>query len=114
MNYKNTVTLDGHLTKDVVMFYTKAGTPVTNFTIAFNTYNWEAKDYSKSVFVKVTSWKDYSPERVEEMKKGRLVRVTGRIDVNEYVNNEGEDIRHLYVLGNITKVFPRKEEKEKK
>ena len=81
MNNLNSVLIDGNLTKDPALSYTKAGTAVTTFSIAVNRqYRSNDDEYKEEVaYLEIESWGKTAENCNEFLKKGRGVRVVGRL-----------------------------------
>ncbi len=83
------MTIVGRITKDAVVNRLKDERKVVNFSLAINeTYKQKAGEY-----VKVTTYCNCSywiSERIaENLKKGTLIEVTGRIYVTAYAGGDG-------------------------
>jgi single-strand DNA-binding protein len=83
------MTIVGRITKDAVVNRLKDERKVVNFSLAINeTYKQKAGEY-----VKVTTYCNCSywiSERIaENLKKGMLIEVTGRIYVTAYAGGDG-------------------------
>jgi len=80
MNNLNSVLIEGNLTKDPALSYTKAGTAVTTFSIAVNRQYKSKDDYKEEVaYLTIESWGKTAENCNEFLKKGRGVRVVGRL-----------------------------------
>jgi single-strand DNA-binding protein len=83
------MTIIGRITKDAIVNTTKDGRNVVNFSIAINE-SYKPKGGNR---VKVTTYCNCSywlSEKIaENLKKGTLLEVTGRIYVSSYVSSDG-------------------------
>lgn len=86
----NKAILVGRLTKDAELKYLADNNrSVLNFTLAVN------RDYSSNSteretdFIPVSYWTEYAESLQRYLVKGRLVVVTGRLQVSSYETSEG-------------------------
>ena len=79
----------GRLTRDVELRYTQSGTAVANFSIAVER-NFKAKDGEQEVdYVDIVVWRKLAENCANFIGKGRLVAVTGRLQIRSYEDKEG-------------------------
>jgi len=100
----NIVVLIGRLTDDPDLRYTDKGTPVANFTMAVEE-DFIKKDGGKNVeFIKIVTWNKLAKTCANNLKKGRLVAVYGKLKIKKneteeqtYINPEvvAEKVRFL-------------------
>lgn len=83
----NSVTLTGHLTRDMEIRYTQANFPVGNFSIAVNektknsrTGEWE----DRTVFVDCTLFGKYAESIENYMVKGQKVAIQGKLRLEQW------------------------------
>ena len=83
------MTIIGRITKDAIVNKTKNDKKVVNFSIAINeTYKPKGGDRVKvTTFCNCSYW--LSEKIAENLKKGTLLEVTGRIYVSAYVGTDG-------------------------
>ena len=84
----NKAILMGRLTRDPELRYTSAQVPVAQFTLAVD------RDYKKDEeretdFIPVTTWRRTAEFVSRNFHKGQLVAVTGRIQMRNYEDKEG-------------------------
>jgi len=92
--YQNTIVV-GHLGRDPEMRYTPDGTPVTSFNIA-TTRKWtnaEGQQQEKTTWFRVTTWRKLAETCNQYLSKGRLVLVTGDIDVSAWNDKTSGEAR---------------------
>ena len=83
----NNIALVGRLTDSIDLRYTGNGTPVCNFTIACER-NYKNKQGEKEVdFIKVVTWRKLAETCAQHLGKGRLVAVSGRLQISKNENN---------------------------
>jgi len=92
--YQDTIVV-GHLGRDPEMRYTPDGTPVTSFNIA-TTRKWtnaEGQQQEKTTWFRVTTWRKLAENCNQYLTKGRLVLVTGDIDVSAWSDKTSGEAR---------------------
>lgn len=101
----NSVNLIGRLTKDPELSYTPSGIPKAVFTVAIDRPKGkDAQGEKETDFVPCTAWRQAAEFAGNYLSKGRLVCVTGRIQVRKYQTQEGQtrwstDVQCDRVLG---------------
>lgn len=98
MNSLNSILLEGNLTADPVLTVTKSDKSVVNFSIASNSY-WKDADNNQikeTSFFDVTVWNGLADNCKQYLKKGRGVRVIGRLKQDKWVDDEG--VKHAKVV----------------
>jgi single-strand DNA-binding protein len=92
MNQLNSILIEGNLTRDPEFTTTKSEKSVCNFSIANNRYFKKNGEQEKEVsFFDVEVWNGLADSCKQYLKKGRGVRVVGRIKQNRWINNESGD-----------------------
>lgn len=88
----NHVSLVGRLTAEPVLRFTKSGKPVANSRLAHNTRRKEGDEWvdGDTLYLDVTAW-DRTAERLAAMPKGAPVRVVGKLTVENWKTDAGED-----------------------
>ena len=87
------ITIIGNLTADPELRYISTGTPVANFTIA-STPRIKKNDQwvdGEAMFVRCTVWREYAENVADTLTKGMRVVATGRLSVETYQANTGEE-----------------------
>lgn len=69
---------------------------VTEFSIAVES-NPRPDGSTESTPVKIVTWRDLAERCAQEIKKGDLVAVDGRLQINNYATNEGQKKRDVEV-----------------
>jgi single-strand DNA-binding protein len=91
MNQLNSILIEGNLTKDPDLNSTKSGTSVCNFSLASNRYYKKNGEGQNEVsFFDVETWSKLAENCGEYLKKGRGVRVVGRLKQDRWVDTEGK------------------------
>lgn len=91
MNNLNSVLIEGNLTRDPELKYTPKGSAVCSFVLASNRYFKQDGETQKEVaFFEVTAWSRLAEVCGEYLKKGRGVRVVGRLKQDRWTSPEGQ------------------------
>jgi len=88
----NLVILTGHLCADPTSRFTPGGQETVNFRIG-NNRSWKGADgqkKEKANFFNVTTWNGVAATCKQYLKEGRFVLVEGRLDIEEYVDKDGQ------------------------
>ena len=95
----NRVLLMGRLTRDPDLRYTKDGTAICKFGLAVNrTFGTGDQRKEKSTFVDVTMWQRKAEVVAEYFKKGSPIFVEGRLELDQWENEQKEKRSKLYVV----------------
>ena len=86
----NQCVLIGRLTQDPELRYTNEGTPVCNFSLAVERDFSNRNGEKETDFIDVVAWRKTGETAAQYLKKGRMVAVTGRLQITK---NEGKDGR---------------------
>lgn len=87
----NKVLLIGRLTKDCELKHVgEEGTPLLIFTLAVQRPFINNKGEREADFVPVAYWRKSAESIAPYLTKGKLVSISGRINVRSYTNNNGE------------------------
>lgn len=91
MTIINKCALIGRLTRDPELRYTPGtGTAVSTFSLAVDR-NFKGKDGQKEVdFLNIVVWNKLAEIVANNLTKGRLVAVSGRIQTRNYEGNDGQ------------------------
>ena len=107
MNNLNTVLIEGNLTKDPELSYTSEGTAVCRFTVANNRSYKKDDDWVKEVsFFDVSAWAKLAEVCGEFLKKGRGVRVVGRLKQERWETDGGEKRSKIVVYAEHVEFKP--------
>ncbi len=92
----NSVSIIGNLGKNPEMRFSPAGTPVSNFSVAVNhRYKKSDGDYTESTeWFAVATWGKSAEWCNQNLSKGDLVFVEGRLQLNTWDGNDGQ--KHSY------------------
>jgi single-strand DNA-binding protein len=86
----NQVVLIGRLTQDPELRYTPGnGVPVATFTLAVDRPFANQQGERETDFINIVTWRKLAETIANYLKKGRLVAVTGRLQVRSYDDSQG-------------------------
>lgn len=93
----NKIVLMGRITKDIELKQTPNGVSVTSFSIACD------RDYSKgdakeTDFIDIVAWKQTAEFVARNFGKGRNIVVSGRLQIREWKDKNGEKRRNAEVV----------------
>ena len=116
----NSVLIDGNLTRDPELKTTTRGSRVCNFGLASNRYYEQDDEKVKEVsFFEVESWSRLADACSNHLKKGRGVRVVGRLKQDRWADQEGNNrsrvkvvAEHIIFKPRITKTVETGEEED--
>lgn len=87
----NRVILIGRLTRDPELRYTPANSvPVATFTVAVDRPFLNQKGEREADFIRIVAWRKLAETCANNLKKGRQVAVSGRLQVRSYDTPEGQ------------------------
>jgi single-strand DNA-binding protein len=107
----NKIILIGRLVQDPELRYTPAGgVAVANFTLAVDRPFVNQKGERETDFIRIVTWRKLAETCANNLSKGRLVAVEGRLQIRSYDDREG--IRRTaaeVVAGNVHFLDSRKD-----
>lgn len=95
----NKVILIGRLVKDPVLRMATGGLPVATFMIAVDR-RLNAKGVKEADFVPIVAFKKVAENVANILTKGRLVAVEGRLQIRDFMTQNGEKRRIAEVIAN--------------
>ncbi len=97
-NALNRSLVEGRLTRDPSLFYTKNGTSICKFDIAVN-YNFKLKGEKASEvsFITINTWNKTADACAQYLKKGSKVRVKGRLKQDTWLKQNGEKTTKIHI-----------------
>lgn len=93
----NRIVLIGRLVADPQLRYTQNGTAVANFRIAVDRPFANQQGERETDFIDIVTWRKLAEVVANNLNKGRLVGVDGRLQVREY-EYEGQRRRQAEVV----------------
>lgn len=91
MNSLNSILIEGNLVKDPESKTTPSGSQVCSFAVASNRFYKQNEALEKEVsYFDVETWSRLAQSCAENLKKGRGVRVVGRLKQDRWTDTEGK------------------------
>lgn len=87
----NSVSLIGNIGNDIDLRHTQSGKAVCSFNLA-------VKDYNKTVWITIVAWDKTAEAIAQYCNKGSKVGVTGRIDVRDWTDRDGNKRKAFEVV----------------
>jgi single-strand DNA-binding protein len=113
MNNLNSILLEGNLVRDPEINHTPKGTPVCKFSIASNRFYKLEDEFQKEVsFFDITTWSRLAEVCGEYLKKGRGVRIVGRLKQDRWKGNDGKGKSKVYIIADHVEFKPQFKGKE--
>jgi single-strand DNA-binding protein len=107
MNNLNSILIEGNLVKDPELSYTPKGTAVCKFTVACNRAFKQDDQLQKEVsFFDVSTWTRLAEVCAEYLKKGRGVRVVGRLKQDKWSDADGKPHSRIYIVAEHVEFKP--------
>ncbi len=85
----NKVILIGRLTADPELRFTSGGIPVSKFTLAVNRTFSNKQGEREADFIDVVLWRSLAETCANNLKKGYMAAVDGRLQIRSYEDNQG-------------------------
>lgn len=85
----NHIVLIGRLVADPVLRYTQSGVAVTSFTLAVDRNRSKEDGQQETDFIDVVTWRKQAETCANNLTKGRLVAVSGRLQIRRYDDKDG-------------------------
>lgn len=85
----NKIILIGRLVADPQLRYTQTGIAVTNFTLAVNRSFVSQSGEREADFIDIVTWRKQAEVCANHLNKGRLVAVSGRLQIRSYEDQNG-------------------------
>jgi single-strand DNA-binding protein len=103
----NSIIVEGNLTADPVMKQTPNGYAVTNFSLASNRFYKKDEGTEKEVsYFDVETWSKLAQTCGEVLKKGRGVRVVGRLSQHRWTDSEGKPRSKIIIVAEHVEFKP--------
>jgi len=109
MNNLNSILIEGNLVRDPELSYTPKGTAVCKFSVACNRQWKQDDEIQKEVsFFDVSAWTRLAEVCGEYLKKGRGVRVVGRLKQDRWTDPEGKPHSRVEIIAEHVEFKPQK------
>jgi single-strand DNA-binding protein len=111
MNSLNSILLEGNLVRDPESKTLSTGTQVCNFTVASDRFYRQNDNTEKEVsYFDVEAWARLGLACAQNLKKGRGVRVVGRLKQDRWQDPEGKARSRVMVVAEHVEFKPQKKE----
>ena len=116
MNQLNSLILEGNLVRDAVLAEPAPGFKKCSFTMGVNRFykNKKNEDVTEASFFDVEAYGNMAEYCGEKAKKGRGVRVVGRLKQDTWKDPEGKFASRVYVVAEHIEYKPMKKAEEEK
>jgi len=99
MNNLNSVLIEGNMVRDPIVRSTPKGTQVCNFSIASNRFYRQDSNFEKETgFFDVEAWGRLIDTCVSQGRKGRGVRVVGRLKQGRWTGDDGKNHSRVSIV----------------
>jgi len=103
MNNLNSVLIEGNMVRDPLVRSTPKGTQVCNFSIASNRFFRQDSNLEKETgFFEVEAWGKLAAACSTQGRKGRGVRVVGRLKQDRWTGSDGKSHNKVAIVMGIT------------
>jgi len=107
MNNLNSILLEGNLVRDPEVKYTSKGTCICEFTVASNRSFKVENEYQKEVsFFEIITWSKLAQTCAEYLKKGRGIRVVGRLKQSRWTGDDGKNKTKISIIADHIEFKP--------
>jgi single-strand DNA-binding protein len=107
MNNLNSILIEGNLVRDPELSYTPKGTAVCKFSVACNRSYKQDDEFQKEVsFFDVSTWTRLAEVCGEYLKKGRGVRVVGRLKQDRWTDPDGKPHSRVEIIAEHVEFKP--------
>ena len=107
MNNLNSVLIEGNMVRDPLLRSTGKGTSVCNFTIATNRYFKQDSNFEKETgFFDIETWGKLADICGSRGKKGRGVRVVGRLKQDRWTGSDGKAHNKIAIVAEHVEYRP--------
>jgi single-strand DNA-binding protein len=107
MNNLNSILIEGNIMRDPQLRSTPKGTSVCTFSLASNRFFKQDSGFEKEVsFFEVETWAKLAEACNKQGKKGRGVRVVGRLKQDRWTGNDGKQESRIYIVAEHVEFRP--------
>ena len=111
MNQLNVVLIEGNLSRDPELRYTRSGSAVANFSIGSNRrWKQDGEQKEEVSFIDVTTFGKLAEVCQEYLSKGRGVRVHGRIKQERWEDDSAQRRSRVVVIADSVDFMPQRRE----
>lgn len=103
----NSIIIEGNLVRDPMLKTTPNGHPVCSFAVASNRFYKQNEDTEKEVsFFDIETWSKLAQTCGDVLKKGRGVRVVGRLKQDRWLDNGGKNQSRIKIVAEHVEFKP--------
>ncbi|OHD79451.1 MAG: single-stranded DNA-binding protein [Spirochaetes bacterium RIFOXYC1_FULL_54_7] len=103
----NSIIIEGNLVRDPLLKATPNGHPVCSFAVASNRFYKQNEDTEKEVsFFDIETWSKLAQTCGDVLKKGRGVRVVGRLKQDRWTDNGGKNQSRIKIVAEHVEFKP--------
>jgi len=107
MNDLNSILMEGNLTRDPVLSTTPQGRSVCNFSMgSHQLYKKDEEQHKETSFFDVEVWSKLGENCAEYLRKGRGVRVVGRLKQDRWKDGEGRPRSRVKIVAEHVEFRP--------
>ncbi|MCL2557088.1 MAG: single-stranded DNA-binding protein [Treponema sp.] len=107
MNNLNSILIEGNMVREPQYRTTPKGTPVCTFSLASNRYFKQDAGLEKEVsFFDIETWSKLAETCGNQGKKGRGVRVVGRLKQNRWTGDDGKTHSRIMIVAEHVEFRP--------
>ena len=107
MNNLNSILIEGNLVRDPELSYTPKGSAVCKFSVACNRSYKQGDGFQKEVsYFDVSCWTRLAEVCGEYLKKGRGVRVVGRLKQDRWTDADGKGRSKIFIVAEHVEFKP--------
>lgn len=113
MNTINSIIIEGNLVRDPVLNITPNGTSICSFSLASNrNYVRNNEKINEVSFFTIETWADMARQCASVGRKGRGVRVVGRLKQDRWKDAEGKSYSRIKIVADNVAFKPAKQNSE--
>ncbi|MCL2192881.1 MAG: single-stranded DNA-binding protein [Treponema sp.] len=99
MNNLNSTLIEGNMVRDPLYRTTPNGRPVCKFSLASNRYRKQESGFEEEVsFFDIEAWATLAESCNNQGRKGRGVRVVGRLKQDRWTDTEGKNRSKVFII----------------
>jgi single-strand DNA-binding protein len=107
MNNLNSVLIEGNMVRDPLFRSTPKGTPLCTFTLASNRFFKQDSGMEREVsFLDVEAWSRLAEQCYNLGRKGRGVRVVGRLKQDRWIGSDGKNHSRITIVAEHAEFRP--------
>lgn len=114
MNNLNSILLEGNLTRDPELKHSSSGVSYCQFAIATNRYFKQQDEYQQEVsYFEVMTFSRLAETCAEYLRKGRGVRIVGRLKQSRWQSREGKNRSRVEIVAEHVEFKPKAKQQDR-